>query len=385
MLLGVEITNFDIFDKDKIGMLAGESDSDVMRLRNLNALIGRNNTGKTSFIDAMSFVKDVVTGNSAEASTIKGRPGFVNLINEKDKPAVFKIYFKLQDKENKKSQYIQYELSIAPGKFGSPFIESEKVLISDKTEDGYKLRPIMDMKAGKGVISGNMTQINDKHQTALSIYGQISSFTELSRLYREISRWFFCKFSSDENDRYFTDGNAPGGHRHLNSHGTNMLNVLQYIRQSDEAYYEHIMDEINDKMPMMKKKKNLPQALTSSPDKLFLYMLLLRDRDPHSTIFIETPDKDLYHDMVDVLSDDMRDFSIKNKYCQIVFSTHNPYIVESMNPKEIWVFSRTFDKEEGDVKISCAGEDKLVAELFEQGVGMGAIWYGGHLDADDPE
>ncbi|MBO4407759.1 MAG: hypothetical protein J5786_00625, partial [Clostridiales bacterium] len=204
-------------------------------------------------------------------------------------------------------------------------------------------------------------------------------------LYREISRWFFCKFSSDENDRYFTDGNAPGGHRHLNSHGTNMLNVLQYIRQTDEVYYEHIMDEINDKMPMMKKKKNLPQALTSSPDKLFLYMLLLRDRDPHSTIFIETPDKDLYHDMVDVLSDDMRDFSIKNKYCQIVFSTHNPYIVESMNPKEIWVFSRTFDKEEGDVKISCAGEDRLVSEMFEQGVGMGAIWYGGHLDADDPE
>lgn len=385
MLLGVEISNFDVFDKDKIGMLAGETDSGVMRLRNLNALIGRNNTGKTCFIDAMSFVKDVVTGNSADASTIKGRPGFVNLIMEKDKPAVFKIYFKLQDKENKKSQYIQYELSIAPGKFGSPYIESEKVLVSDKSEDGYKLRTIMDMKAGKGVISGIMTQINDKHQTALSVYGQISSFAELSRLYREISRWFFCKFSSDENDRYFTDGNAPGGHRHLNSHGTNMLNVLQYIRQTDEAYYEHIMDEINDKMPQMKKKKNLPQALTSSPDKLFLYMLLLRDRDPHSTIFIETPDKDLYHDMVDVLSDDMRDFSIKNKYCQIVFSTHNPYIVESMNPKEIWVFSRTFDKEEGDVKISCAGEDRLVSEMFEQGVGMGAIWYGGHLDADDPE
>ena len=130
----------------------------------------------------------------------------------------------------------------------------------------------------------------------------------------------------------------------------------------------------------MKKKKNLPDNLTESPDRLFLYLLMLRDMDPKSTIFIEAPDKDLYHDMVDVLANEFREFTIRNRYSQIVFSTHNPYIVETMSPKEIWVFTRTFLRDDGDVSIRCAADDPLVRELFEQGVGMGAIWYGGHLD-----
>ena len=89
--------------------------------------------------------------------------------------------------------------------------------------------------------------------------------------------------------------------------------------------------------------------------------------------------------MVDVLADEMRDYSIKNKYSQIIFSTHNPYIMEDLSPMEVWVFTRSFDKEDGDVKIKCAGSDPLVDELFRQGVGMGAIWYGGHLDQEDQE
>ena len=54
MILGVEIENFDVFDKDKAGILIddylseGGSSSDPFR--GLNALIGRNNTGKTSFM-----------------------------------------------------------------------------------------------------------------------------------------------------------------------------------------------------------------------------------------------------------------------------------------------------------------------------------------------
>ena len=93
--------------------------------------------------------------------------------------------------------------------------------------------------------------------------------------------------------------------------------------------------------------------------------------------------------MVDVLADEMRDFTLLNPYSQIIFSTHNPYIVETMSPKEIWVFSRDYDEETEeeaeDVKISCAGSDPVVTALFEQGVGMGAIWYGGHLDQGSSE
>ena len=92
--------------------------------------------------------------------------------------------------------------------------------------------------------------------------------------------------------------------------------------------------------------------------------------------------------MVDVLADDMREFTFRHPYSQIIFSTHNPYIVETMSPKEIWVFSRDYNEEtdeEDNVKVRCAGSDPVVMALTEQGVGMGAIWYGGHLDQGSSE
>ena len=392
MILGVEIENFDVFDKDKAGILIddylseGGTSSDPFR--GLNALIGRNNTGKTSFMGCMAFLRDTITQGCAVASISYGRPGFANMTPDISRPSVFRIFFKLEDKKLGKPKFIQYELSIVTSRFKSPIIDSEKVIIVTEIDGAKKPLTILDVKQGQGTIvnledgsSGNEIGVEDEHLTALSLYGKLTGYRDYVLLYKEIYHWFFCSFSSEEQSSYFYEGGAPGGHKHLNSTGSNVGNVLEYIKMDNEEEYERIVNEIKDKIPAMKKKKNLPQALKESPDKLFLYLLLLRDSKPRSTIFIETPDKDLYHDMVDVLSDEMREYTMKNHYCQIMFSTHNPYIIETLSPKEIWIFERSFEKDDGDVNIRCAGADPLVMELFHQGIGMGAIWYGGHLDS----
>ena len=392
MILGIEIENFDVFDKDKAGILIDDylSDKDsgasVDAFRGLNALIGRNSTGKTSFMGCMAFLKDTVTQGCAVASIIYGRPGFANMTPDINNPSVFRVFFKLRDK-NGKPKFIQYELSIVTNRFKSPVIDSEKVIAIAEIDGVKKPLTILNVKNGKGTIvnledgsAGNTIGVEDEHLTALSLYGKLTGYSDYVLLYKEIYNWFFCSFSSEEQSSYYYEGGAPGGHKHLNSTGSNVGNVLEYIKMENEEEYERITTEIKDKIPNMKRSKNLPQALKESPDKLFLYLLLLRDSKPRSTIFIETPDKDLYHDMVDVLSDEMREYTMKNHYCQIMFSTHNPYIIESLSPKEIWIFERTFEKDDGDVTIRCAGADPIVMEMFHQGVGMGAIWYGGYLD-----
>ncbi|MBO4680942.1 MAG: ATP-binding protein [Clostridiales bacterium] len=398
MILGVEIENFDVFDKDLAGILIEESvqiakDKDQAvhnRLRNLDALVGRNSTGKTSFMGCLSFLQDVITEGCAEASITKGRPGFANMSPDISKPSVFRVLFKLEDSETHKPKYLQYEIGIAPSIYKSPYICFEKVLTTVIDGDEIKIVTMLDIKEGKGTIvystpaeglTGEVV-VDDEHLPALSLYGKLSRYTNFVELFREIRGWFFCSFSSEEQSSYFHDGGAPGGHKHLNSMGSNVGNVLEYMKMKDEAGYEKIVTEIKAKIPTMKHKKNHPEALKESPDKLFLYLLLLRDGAPRSTIFIETPDKDLYHDMVDVLSDEMRAYTLKNAYCQIIFSTHNPYIIETLSPKEVWIFERSFEKDNGDVTIRCAGDDPLVCEMFKQGVGMGAIWYAGHLDSD---
>ena len=397
MILGVQIINFDIFDCDKAGILIDESmvpagEQRANAMRKLNALIGRNNTGKTSFMGCLAYLKDCVTDGVTDASISCGRPGFSNMTPDNTKPSKFKVFFKLGDRETRKADYIQYEISISANRFGTPYVSYEKAMMSEKKEDGtYDVTTLLEVNNGEGFVlrpesEGGKKEdlsLDDDHRTALSLFGKLRRYTHLCDLYHEIATWFFCSFSSDEQSSYYNDGGAPGGHKHLNSTGSNVGNVLEFIKQSNEEEYERIVSEIKNKIPAMKKKKNLPKTLAESPNKLFLYLLLLRDGSPRSTIFIETPDKDLYHDMVDVLADEMREYSIKNRYCQIVFSTHNPYIIESMSPKEVWVFERSFEQDSGDVTIRCAGDDPLVNEMFDQGVGMGAIWYGGHLDPDE--
>lgn len=404
MILGIEIENFDVFDKDRAGILIDdfladrEDGASRNQLRGLNALIGRNSTGKTSFMGCLAFLKDTVSVGCAEASIIYGRPGFANMTPDVSQPSVFRVFFKLEDLKTGKAKFIQYELAIVTSKYKSPVIDSEKIIVLTDGDGDGKREPftILDTKHGKGTIAdplgsiareGAVSEISieDEHLTILSLYGKITGYRDFVLLHKEINNWFFCSFSSEEQSTYFYDGGAPGGHKHLNSTGSNVGNVLEYIKMNGEEEYERIVTEIKDKIPSMKRNKNLPLALKESPNKLFLYLLLLRDSNPRSTIFIETPDKDLYHDMVDVLSDEMREYTINNHYCQIIFTTHNPYIIETMSPKEIWIFERTFETNEGDVIIRCAGEDPLVNELFKQGVGMGAIWYGGHLDEQTDE
>ncbi|MCR5287644.1 MAG: ATP-binding protein [Saccharofermentans sp.] len=399
MILGVEIENFDVFDKDLAGILIEESiqiakDKDQAvhnRLRNLDALVGRNSTGKTSFMGCLSFLQDVIIEGCAEASLSKGRPGFANMSPDISNPSVFRVFFKIEDSETHKPKYIQYEIGIATNIYKSPYICFEKVLTT--VEDGNEIRIVtmLDIREGSGTIVYSSPSeektgevfLDDEHLTALSLYGKLTKYKIFVELMKEIRGWFFCSFSSEEQSTYFHDGGAPGGHKHLNSMGSNVGNVLEYMKMKDEAAYEQIVSEIKSKIPTMKHKKSLPEVLKESPDKLFLYLLLLRDGAPRSTIFIETPDKDLYHDMVDILADEMRAYTLKNPYCQIIFSTHNPYIIETLSPKEVWIFERTFEKENGDVTIRCAGDDPLVTEMFRQGVGMGAIWYAGHLDSDE--
>ena len=112
MILGIELENFDVFDKDKAGILiddfVSDNESGGNALRGLNAFIGRNNTGKTSFMGCMAFLKDTITQGCAVASIIYGRPGFANMTPDIAKPSVFKVFFKLEDKLSGNPKFIQY-------------------------------------------------------------------------------------------------------------------------------------------------------------------------------------------------------------------------------------------------------------------------------------
>ena len=399
MLEGIRIRNHTIFHDNQVGRLLKDLGQDgenpeslmsagfspVFSLSNLTAYIGRNATGKTSFFDALSFLSDSTTLGCPQASTQKNRLGFGKLLHESGKPMSFECLFRMPNGDNKSlGVYVSYYARFDCDSYGRPFYSAEKVVKIQKTSAGLsEPRTILDLKHGAGeVYCGDQLVgggVSDKRYSALRSYGAIVSCPELSLLYRELSHWYFCCFSCDPSKK--VNGTvAPGGHKHLNITGSNLENVLTYYQAEDPQKYQDMIDRISSKIPSIRKSaKSLPASFRESPNKLFLYLLLLSDPTPRPLICVETPDMGLYHDMVDVLAAEFRDYSLRFPFSQIMFTTHNPYILESIAPEEVWVFKR-HEENENQVSIECAGAVPIVSELYKQGVGMGAIWYAGHFD-----
>lgn len=400
MLLGFRIKNYTIFLDDRAGALledylsgrvnsmkgAAAGIDPVIPLSNLNALIGRNQTGKSMFFDALSFVSDSTTMGCAEASVAGGRPGFSRLLSEKGDKMSFELFLLLSDEnEGGREYYLSYEFSLVPDAHGRPSYSSEKVTVCNCRKNSLDRKVILDLENGKGTVEFSGQQIeaavSDTRNSALRSYGSIPQCPGLNVLFGEISHWYFCRFSSSNNGNGRKTSIAPGGHRHLNSDGSNVQNVLDFIKIENPRMYSDLLNRIKKRIPGVGKvSEKLPDDFRKSPDKLFLYLLLLEDPKPRPLICVETPDMGLYHDMVDVLSGEFRNYSIKYPFSQIMFTTHNPYILESVSPDEVWIFKRDGDQSGNIIDIECAGAKPIVAEMYEQGVGMGAIWYGGYFD-----
>ena len=402
MLLGIRIRNYSIFSDSKAGILPEDLERDVedptsimsaglqpaFAFANLTAFIGRNATGKSSFFDALSFLCDCTTMGCPQASIQKGRQGYNKLLHEKELAMSFECLFLLSSTNGDLSPegvYVYYAVDFDCDAYGRPYYAKERMERIRKNSSGEsEHQMLLDLTDGTGtVFCGGQSipgGVTDKRVSAVRSYGALVSCPELSSVYREISHWYFCCFSCETAKKGNGTTVAPGGHKHLNTTGSNLENVLQYYLSEDKDRYEEVIRHIGDKIPAIRKSaSSLPASFRKSPDKLFLYLLLLADPTPRPLICVETPDMGLYHDMVDVLAAEFRDYSMRYPFSQIMFTTHNPYILESLAPHEVWVFKR-FEEEENQVGIACAGAVPIVSEMYRQGVGMGAIWYAGHFD-----
>lgn len=396
MLLGIRIQNFGLFKDDCIGALlsdirkAPEQSSlavsagmDVPHpLNGIEALIGRNHSGKSMFFSFLSFVQGSVIKGPAAASTEAGRNGFSNIVGDKEQPFIATLCFKFYDPQVKDTTYCEYRLVIGANMHGKPHFEEEVVTLWREGMDEPK--EILSFQKGIGfvLLKGEKMdgEMNDPQTSALHAYGAMKQFYFTSCTYKEILRWFFVSFRKDQTTQIPEDM-APGGHKHLNGAGSNARNVLSYLKQEKPGQYKMIVSRLLEAIPGLRDKDE--QAVLkhfNKPDMLSLFLLLLSDPDPRPLILIESPDEGLYHDMLDILANEMREYSLTHPGCQIIFTTHNPYILENLSPSEIWVFSRGEKTWEESIEIKCAGSIPIVNEMYEQGVGMGAIWYAGHFD-----
>jgi len=120
------------------------------------------------------------------------------------------------------------------------------------------------------------------------------------------------------------------------------------------------------------------QQMSDGTLKVFAYLLLLEDPTPPPFICIEEPENGLYHKLLETLADEFREHATGHKGgSQVFITTHQPYFVNALEPKEVWILEKGKD---GFSQIRRASEDPLVNDLVEEGLPLGGLWYSDYLD-----
>lgn len=377
----------------------------------LTVVIGKNGVGKSSIFDAFGFLADCMETDLETACNSKNRGGFDKLLSSGgSKSITLTIYYR----ESKKDRPITYEITIGKEeKTALPIVLSERLRQRAKSSGGTgQPRSFLRLERGKGNVfigddsleglEGDKASERkvefDPHKLAIvSLAEQFTENPRIARFKKFIQSWYLSYFSPDSARKI----PQAGVHKHLNLHGDNIGNVVQYLERNHPVIFKRILTEISEKIPGIGKIKpyrdtitnNLyllfqdkgftnpftQQQMSDGTLKMFSYLLLLNDPEPAPFICIEEPENGLYHKLLETLASEFREHATGKKGdSQIFITTHQPYFVDALEPEEVWVLEKGMD---GFSTVKRADEIQFVQNMVNEGQPLGALWYSDYLDA----
>ena len=121
------------------------------------------------------------------------------------------------------------------------------------------------------------------------------------------------------------------------------------------------------------------QQMSDGTLKVFAYLLLLEDPTPPPFLCIEEPENGLYHKLLETLANEFREHASRDEGSSQVFvTTHQPYLVDALEPNEVWILEKGAD---GFSTIRRASDDPIVRNLVAEGLPLGGLWYSDYFDA----
>lgn len=406
LIEGFRVQNFRALHDVTLGKLSAQKNGEP--LTPFTVVIGKNGVGKSSLFDAFGFVADCLATDVETACDQKQRGGFDRLrskgINE---PIRFEIYYR----EAPNDRPITYELSIDLDESGRPYVKSELLKQRRKGAKYGRPYPFLRLDRGKGhVWAGEeavegageedrtqaVVELTDPRQLGIATLGTLKEHPRIKRFRDFLKGWYLSYFYPDAARSL----PSAGPQRHLNVHGDNIGNVVQFMEREHKERFKTILDRIASKIPGIARidtevtadKRVLlrfndgafndpffAQQMSDGTLKIFAYLLLLEDPDPPPFICIEEPENGLYHKLLEALAQEFRTHATGKKNApQIFVTTHQPYFVDALSPEEVWILEKGGD---GYSTIRRVSDLDVVKNLVAEGLPLGGLWYSDYLDA----
>lgn len=422
---GLRIKNYRALKDITLGKLWNTQNRDS--LTPMTAVIGKNGVGKSTLFDAFGFLSDCLKGGVEEACDARGRGGFERLRSQGQEGSIeFQIYYK----EDYNSRPITYELAIDLDTDNRPYVKKERLrqrrkgqktgwpfsfLLLDEgkgivwkgeeegkqVEEGqdhfdlFKLIEKIQREADEESKETELVELNDKRKLGIATLGSLKQHSRISLFRRFIEGWYLSYFTPD------AARSLPlaGPQKHLNIHGDNLGNVVQFMEREHSKKFQNILNSISRKIPGIEKisTEKSPdnrlllkfndrgfqdpfyvQQMSDGTLKVFAYLLLLEDPSPPPFICIEEPENGLYHKLLETLAQEFRKHATGQRgRSQIFITTHQPYFVDALQPEEVWILEKGDD---GFSRIKRASDNSLIKNLVSEGLPLGSLWYSDYLD-----
>ncbi len=372
-------------------------DLEMKNISPLTVFLGPNGSGKSTIFDVFAFLSECFLLGLRKAWDRRGR--FKELRTRgTEGPIVFEIKYR----ESPDLPLVTYHLAINEEQKG-PYV-AEEWLQWRRVIRGRPFK-FLDFRKGEGqVVTGEMPdekdvrgdeQLDSPEMLAVNTLGQFAKHPRVSALRRFITGWYLSYLTADS-----TKGIPEAGpQERLSPKGDNLPNVIQFLKEQHVDRLNQILNTLSRRVPRLEKvetqlladgrlllqikdapfaKPILARFASDGTLKMLAYLTVLYDPDPPQLIGIEEPENHLHPRLLPELAEECRMASARS---QLMITTHSPFFVNGLRPKELWVLYRD---EKGYTQAKRSSEMKGINEFMNEGAQLGHLWVEGHFEVGDP-
>jgi predicted ATPase len=367
-------------------------------------IIGANGTGKSTLFDIFGFLRDALKNNIRQALQIRG--GYREIITRGQEQEDIEIELQFRMKILDTERLVTYQIIIGQNN-NRPVIKRE-ILRYKRGEHGKPFH-FLDFQLGQGYAITNEEdfskpdkeldreeqQLESNDILAIKGLGQFQRFKAATAFRSLIENWHVSDFHISE-----ARGSKEISYaEHLSPTGDNIATVAQYIYQQYPTIFQQILEKMKQRVPGISsveaketedgrlilrfqdqafKDPFIDRYVSDGTMKMFAYLILLFDPNPHPLLCVEEPENQLYPTLLKELAEEFAHYSDQGG--QVFVSSHSPDFINAVPLASIfWLI-----KSQGITQIHRAADNEILKNLVAEGDLPGYLWNQGWFEGVAP-
>jgi predicted ATPase len=367
-------------------------------------LVGANGTGKSTFFDVFGFLRDALKNNVRQAIQIRGGYKEVVTRGHEDEDIHFEMQFRMNivDKprlvtylltigqENNKPVVKREILRYKRGSYGSPFH-----FLDFKNGQGYAITNEEDFAKSDEELEREEQTLGSQDLMAINGLGQFKRFKAATAFRQLIENWHVSDFHISA-----ARGSKDAAYEeHLSKTGDNLPLVAQYLHENHPDIFKTVLEKMKQRVPGISQieAKNtedgrlilrfqdrafkdpfIDRYVSDGTIKMFAYLVLLYDPNPHPLLCVEEPENQLYPSLLAELAEEFAAYTKKDG--QVFVTTHSPDFLNSVELENIY----WLEKIQGITTVHHAADNEILKALVDEGDLPGYLWKQGLFGAANP-